>query len=57
MFKFIDHPNVPKTTNGLESSFGHLKDNLGVHRGLSVEHHKNFVKWYLHFNAEKEKKK
>lgn len=57
MFKFIDHPNVPKTTNGLESFFGHLKDNLGVHRGLSVEHHKNYVKWYLHFNAEKEKKK
>lgn len=57
MFQFIDHPDIPKTTNGLESFFGHIKDYLGVHRGLSLEHHKNFVKWYLYFNSEKAKKK
>ena len=55
MFQFIDHPDIPKTTNGLESFFGHIKDYLGVHRGLSLEHHKNFVKWYLYFNSEKGK--
>ena len=38
MFKFIDHPDIPKTSNALESFFGHLKDNLRVHRGLSFEH-------------------
>lgn len=57
MFQFIDHPDVPKTSNGLESFFGHIKDHMRIHRGLSLEHHKNFVKWYLNFNAEKGKKK
>lgn len=55
MFKFIDNPLVPHNTNGLESFFGHLKDNLRVHRGLSVEHRDNFVKWYLYFANEKKK--
>ena len=27
--------------------FGHLKDHLRLHRGLSNEHFKDFVKWYL----------
>ena len=57
MFQFIDHPDVPRTSNGLESFFGHIKDHMRIHRGLSLEHHKNFVKWYLNFNAEKGKKK
>lgn len=57
MFQFIDHPDVPKTSNGLESFFGHIKDHMRIHRGLSLEHHKNFVKWYLNFNTEKGKKK
>ena len=56
MFKFIDHPDIPKTSNALESFFGHLKDNLRIHRGLSFEHQQAFVKWYLHFNNEKKKK-
>ena len=37
MFSFIDNPRIPKSTNALESFFGHLKDN------------KNFIKWYLFF--------
>ena len=49
MFSFIDNPRIPKSTNALESFFGHLKDNLRLHRGLSLEHHKNFIKWYLFF--------
>ena len=47
---------MPKTSNALESFFGHLKDNLRIHRGLSFEHQQAFVKWYLHFNNEKKKK-
>ena len=53
MFKFIEHPDVPKNTNALESFFGHLKDNLRIHRGLSYEHKINFIKWYFFFSNEK----
>lgn len=55
MFHYIDNKRIPKSTNGLESFFGHLKSNLNVHRGLSQTHRKNFIKWYLYFknNANK----
>lgn len=29
--------NIPNTTNSLDSSFGHLKDKLRVHRGLKMK--------------------
>ncbi|MDB5155389.1 MAG: transposase, partial [Mucilaginibacter sp.] len=35
MFHYLDNPRIPKSTNGLESFFGHLKGNLNIHRGLS----------------------
>ncbi len=44
MFKFISRPNVPMNTNAIESFFGHLKDNLRIHRGLSFEHRIKFIK-------------
>lgn len=56
MFKFLEHPDVPKNTNALESFFGHMKDNLRIHRGLSFENKINFIKWYLFFSKEKTKK-
>jgi len=49
MFHYIDNPRIPKSTNGLESFFGHLKNNLNIHRGLSKQHRKDFIKWYLYF--------
>ena len=49
MFHFLEDRQIPKSTNALESFFGHLKDNLSVHRGLSINNRKNFIKWYLHF--------
>jgi Transposase, Mutator family len=49
MFHYLDNPRIPKSTNGLESFFGHLKGNLNVHRGLSKEHRRNFIRWYLYF--------
>jgi hypothetical protein len=52
MFHYLDNPKIPKTTNGLESFFGHLKSNIGIHKGLSKEHHKNYIKWYLFFKNE-----
>lgn len=49
LFHYIDNPDIPKSTNGLESFFGHLKDTLSIHRGLSYENRKAFILWYLHF--------
>lgn len=54
MFHFLKDPQIPKSTNALESFFGHLKDNLSIHRGLTIKHRKNFIQWYLHFHNEKE---
>ena len=34
LFTYHHHPDMPNTTNSLESSFSHLKDRLRVHRGL-----------------------
>lgn len=49
MFHFIDNPSIPKSTNNIESYFGHLKDTLSIHRGLSHQHKKAFILWYLHY--------
>lgn len=51
MFHYITNKNIPKSTNGIDSYFGHLKLNLNVHRGLTYEHRRNFVLWYLHLKA------
>ena len=57
MFHYLDNPDIPKSTNALESFFGHLKTNLRQHRGLSNEHFKNYVKWYLFFKNNQHKYK
>ena len=49
MFHYLDNNRIPKSTNGLESFFGHLKSHITVHRGLSRNHRRNFIKWYLYF--------
>lgn len=51
MFHYLDNPAIPKSTNALESFFGHLKQNIAIHRGLSKEHYKNYIKWYLFFKS------
>jgi hypothetical protein len=48
MFHYLDNPRIPRSTNGLESFFGHLKGHLNVHRGLSTAHKKEFILWYLY---------
>lgn len=53
MFHYIDNPEIPKSTNAIESFFGHLKDNLSIHRGLTVRHRKAFIQWYIHYKNEK----
>ena len=56
LFEYVDHPGLPKTTNALESFFGHVKDQLRLHRGLSEKRVDNFIKWYLFFNDEKKRR-
>jgi hypothetical protein len=47
LFQYLHNERIPKSTNGLESFFGHLKSHVTLHRGLSKPHRKNFIKWYL----------
>lgn len=49
MFEFLKNSKIPKTTNGLESFFGHLKGNLNIHRGLTKQRRKKFLQWYLFY--------
>jgi hypothetical protein len=49
MFNYLQDDKIPKSTNGLESFFGHLKNHVLLHRGLTKNHRKNFIKWYLYF--------
>ena len=51
LFVYLDYPNLPKDTNGLESEFSHLKTKLSIHRGLKRERKANFVKWYFYFKS------
>lgn len=56
LFSYLENPRIPKSTNGLESFFGHLKNNLIIHRGLSEKNRKNFIKWYLYLKNSPKKK-
>jgi len=49
MFHYLDNPRIPKTTNALESFFGHLKNHITIHRGLSNNNRRYFIQWYLYF--------
>jgi hypothetical protein len=53
MFHYLSNQKIPKTTNGIEGYFGHLKNHLDLHRGLSIKHRINFIKWYIHLSNEK----
>jgi transposase-like protein len=55
MFAYTRHVRVPKSSNSIESFFGHLKDNMRIHRGLSNEHFRDFVKWYLFLHSNQHK--
>lgn len=48
MFYYLDNPQIPKSTNAIESYFGHLKNHLDLHRGLTKQHRIYFVKWYIY---------
>lgn len=53
MFYYLDHPNIPKDTNGLEAEFTHLKLKLNAHRGLTRKRRANFISWYWFLKSKK----
>lgn len=53
MFHYLSNPQIPPTTNGIEGFFSHLKNHLDLHRGLTVEHRINFIKWYVYLSNNK----
>lgn len=52
MFHYLNNQNIPKTTNGIEGYFSHLKNHLDLHRGLTIKNRINFIKWYVYFSSE-----
>lgn len=53
MFHYLSNPQIPSTTNGIEGFFSHLKNHLDLHRGLTVKHRINFIKWYVYLSNDK----
>lgn len=53
MFHYLNNANIPKTTNGIEGFFSHLKNHLDIHRGLTTKNRMNFVKWYIFLTNQK----
>jgi hypothetical protein len=49
MFHYLDNCHIPKSTNGLESRFSYLKNNLKIHRGLNRKNRRSFIIWYNYF--------
>jgi len=49
MFHFLDDPQVPNTTNTLESFYSRLKPDYWSHRGLSAHHRIPYLSWYCYF--------
>ena len=53
MFHYLSNPDIPNTTNGIEGFFSHLKNHLDLHRGLTIKHRIDFIKWYIFFSNQK----
>jgi hypothetical protein len=53
MFHYLVNPAIPSTTNGIEGFFSHLKNHLDLHRGLTVQHRIDFIKWYVYLSNAK----
>ena len=53
MFHYLSNPAIPCTTNGIEGFFSHLKNHLDLHRGLTVQHRVDFIKWYVYLSNDK----
>lgn len=53
-FVFLTHPTMPKTTNEIEATFGHVGQRWLRHKGLKKERWESFLKWFVYYyNEEK----
>lgn len=51
MFHYLDNPDIPISTNGLESYFSRLKAHYRHHRGLKPAKRKNYFNWYFYLRT------
>jgi hypothetical protein len=47
MFHCLSRPLIPDTTNGIEEFFSYLKNQLDLHRSLTVRYRIDFIKSYV----------
>ena len=50
LFHYLNNPNIPNTTNRLESFHSRLKADYRRHRGLTKTNKINYLSWYCFFN-------
>lgn len=48
MFKYLEDPLIPRSTNWLEGYFSRLKSRYRHHRGLSPDNCASYFRWYFH---------
>lgn len=48
LFFYIDNPQIPRSTNALESYFGRMKEKYRLHRGLSNAKREAYFHWYFY---------
>ena len=51
MFHYLKEPNIPATTNTLESFYSRLKADYRRHRGLIQKNKIRYLKWYCFFKS------
>ncbi len=48
MFRYLEDPNIPRSTNVVEGYFGRLKPRYHQHRGLAEHRRASYFTWYFH---------
>lgn len=48
MFHYLEDPQIPKSTNGLEGYFARLRQRYRQHRGLAKKHRNLYFQWYFY---------
>jgi hypothetical protein len=49
MFRYLEDPQISRSTNGLEGYFSRLKSHYRQHRGLAPAKLRQYFAWYFHF--------
>lgn len=52
-FEFLEHPTMPKTTNEIEATFGHIGQRWLRHKGLKKSRWEHFLKWFTYYYNQK----